>query len=178
MGAALGVSLDVVFVRLGIGVVGLISVVGIGWTTNDNNAYTAGLALSTAIYPIKKINRVTATIIVSFLGVAGALLGIGNLSFITWISSFHGSFNMSLVGVMVAHYLFVSRDKFLQTKGVAGFFAWLISGLLVYFDLVPIKALAGAVIAFVLYLTIYYGIEKKLFGENEVSRLEPFEFRK
>ncbi|MDW7661963.1 MAG: cytosine permease [Bacillota bacterium] len=177
LGAALGTSLDQVFVSLGIGIVGLLAVIGIGWTTNDNNAYTAGLALTTAIYPFKKLTRRKVTTIVAVIGVIGAMTGLGNLGFITWIAGFHGSFNMSFVGVLIAHYLVVSKDKYIQTKGVAGIISWLVSGLLTYFDLLPLPFLSAAFLGFALYLAIYYGVEKKIYGENVVDSITPKIFK-
>ena len=175
LGAALGQSMDTVFVSLGLGVIGLISIVGIGWTTNDNNAYTAGLALTTALYPIKRLSRSTVTLIVGIIGVIGSMCGIGNLSFITWISGFHGSFNMSFVGVLIAHFFVVSKenDKFVQTKGLAGILAWLISGLLTYFGVLPIPVITNTLLAFCLYLILYYGVEKRIWGETVVEKIVP-----
>lgn len=175
LGAALGQSMDTVFVTLGLGVIGLISIVGIGWTTNDNNAYTAGLALTTALYPFKRIARSKVTIIVGIVGVIGAMCGIGNLGFITWISGFHGSFNMSFVGVLIAHFFVVAREegKFVQTKGLAGILAWLISGLLTYFGLLPIPVVTNTALAFALYLAFFYGIEQRIWGIKVVDRVEP-----
>lgn len=173
LGAILQTSLDTVFVSLGIGTIGLISIIGIGWTTNDNNAYTAGLALTTALYPFKRMKRSRVTIIVAIVGVIGAMTGIGNLDFITWISSFHGSFNMSFAGVLIAHYLVVSRDKFVQTKGIAGIISWLVSGLLTYHNLLPLPFITNIVLAFVLYIILYYGVEKKIYGEMVVDKITP-----
>ena len=180
LGATIGQSLDTAFVSVGLGIIGLISIVGIGWTTNDNNAYTAGLALNTALYPFKKLPRRTVTIIVGIVGVIGAMTGIGNLGFITWISGFHGSFNMSFVGVLIAHYFVVSKenDKFVQTKGVAGIASWLIAGLLTYFDVLPIPFITNTALAFALYLALYYGVEKKIWGEQVVDKIEPPCFKK
>lgn len=175
LGAALGQSMDTVFVSLGLGVIGLISIVGIGWTTNDNNAYTAGLALTTALYPIKRLSRSTVTLIVAIIGVIGSMCGIGNLGFITWISGFHGSFNMSFVGVLIAHFFVVSKenDKFVQTKGLAGIVAWLVSGLLTYFGVLPVPVITNTLLAFCLYLILYYSVEKRIWGERVVERIEP-----
>ena len=175
LGAALGQSMDTVFVSLGLGVIGLISIVGIGWTTNDNNAYTAGLALTTALYPIKRLSRSTVTLIVAIIGVIGSMCGIGNLGFLTWISGFHGSFNMSFVGVLIAHFFVVSKenDKFVQTKGLAGIVAWLVSGLLTYFGVLPVPVITNTLLAFCLYLILYYGVEKRIWGERVVERIEP-----
>ena len=175
LGALLGQSLDTVFVSVGLSILGLISIIGIGWTTNDNNAYTAGLALTTALYPVKKLNRRTTTIIVAIFGVVGAMLGIGNLGFITWISGFHGSFNMSFVGVLIAHYYIINKEqgKFVQTKGFAGILSWLISGLLTYFGLLPVAVITNALLAGCLYLILYYGVEKRIWGENIVEKIVP-----
>lgn len=101
--------------------------------------------------------------------------GIGNLSFITWISGFHGSFNMSFVGVLIAHFFVVSKenDKFVQTKGLAGILAWLISGLLTYFGVLPIPVITNTLLAFCLYLILYYGVEKRIWGETVVEKIVP-----
>ena len=176
LGTALNTSLDKVFVLLGMSVIGLISIVGIGWTTNDNNAYTAGLALTTAIYPFKQLGRKKVTFIVAVIGVIGAMTGIGNLDFITWIATFHGSFNMSFVGVLIAHYLVVSKGKFVQTKGISGIIAWLSSGLLTYFNILPLPFLSAAFVGFGLYLILYYGVEKRIYGENIVEKITPKQF--
>ena len=175
LGALLGQSLDTVFVSVGLSVIGLISIIGIGWTTNDNNAYTAGLALTTALYPFKKLSRRTTTIIVAIFGVVGAMFGIGNLGFITWISGFHGSFNMSFVGVLIAHYYIVSKEegKFVQTKGFARIISWLVAGLLTYFGMLPVAVITNALLAGCLYLILYYGVEKRIWGENIVDRIVP-----
>jgi len=178
LGASTGVPLEALFPALGIGAIGLLSIIGIGWTTNDNNAYTAGLALTTFIYPWKKMPRTKVTIFVAVLGVIGAISGLGNLGFFAWIAAFHGSFNMSFVGVMIAHYLIVAKDHELQTKGIAGILAWAISGLLTFFHLVPIPVITTTLLSFVLYLGLYYGIEKRYFGETIVEKISPPCFKK
>lgn len=178
LGAALGVSLDAAFVRVGMGVIGLIGVFAIGWTTNDNNAYTAGLALNTALYPFKRLTRRTTTVIVAILAVLGACFGLGSLGFISFVATFQGSFNMSLVGVMIAHYFVASRQasgrgKYLQTRGVAGLIAWLIPGFLTYFGLLPYAVVTNAVLAFVLYLILFYGVENRVWAPQEVDQVQP-----
>lgn len=178
LGAALGQSLDTVFVNVGMGVIGLIGVFAIGWTTNDNNAYTAGLALNTALYPFKQMTRRTTTIIVAILAVLGACFGLGNLGFISFVAVFQGSFNMSLVGVMIAHYFVVSREAnrrgtLVQTKGIAGLIAWFVSGMLTYNNLLPVPVITNAVLAFVLYLILFYAFENRLWGVKEVAKVEP-----
>lgn len=178
LGAALGESLDVVFVRVGMGIIGLIGVFAIGWTTNDNNAYTAGLALNTALYPFKQLTRRTTTIIVAILAVLGACFGLGSLGFISFVAVFQGSFNMSLVGVMIAHYFVISREAnqkgtYIQTTGFSGLIAWFISGMLTYNNLLPIAVITNAVLAFTLYLALFYGIERRFSGVKEVEKVEP-----
>ena len=169
---------DAAFVRVGMGVIGLIGVFAIGWTTNDNNAYTAGLALNTALYHFKQLTRRTTTIIVAVLAVLGACFGLGSLGFISFVATFQGSFNMSLVGVMIAHYFVVSRQatqqgKYLQTKGVAGIIAWLIPGFLTYFNLLPYAMITNAALAFVLYLVLFYALENRVWAPEMVDTVSP-----
>lgn len=178
LGGVLGESLDAVFVKVGMGILGLIGVFAIGWTTNDNNAYTAGLALNTALYPLKRLSRRTTTIVVAILAILGACFGLGNLGFISFVAVFQGSFNMSLVGVMIAHYFVVSKEAnakgtYVQTKGVAGLIAWFVSGMLTYNNLLPVPIITNTLLAFVLYLILYYAIEKRFWGNNEVTKVEP-----
>ncbi|MHA1471375.1 MAG: hypothetical protein ACTSSP_12590 [Candidatus Asgardarchaeia archaeon] len=178
MGATIKLSMEAMFVSLGIGFIGLLSIIGIGWTTNDNNAYTAGLAATTAIYPFKRVGRTKVTIIVAALGVIGAITGIGTANVFQWIAAFHGSFNMSFVGVLLAHYFIVSKNGLIQTKGISGIIiVWLTSGLLTYFGLMPLPSLTVAALAFVMYLVLYYVIEKPMFGETVISKLESVKFR-
>ena len=178
LGATLGESLDAVFVKVGLSILGFIGVFAIGWTTNDNNAYTAGLALNTALYPFKRLTRRTTTIIVAILAVAGACFGLGSLGFISFVAVFQGSFNMSLVGVMIAHYFVVSREvnrkgTYLQTTGFSGLIAWFVSGMLTYNNLLPLPFITNAVLAFVLYLALFYGIERKFKNVKEVPKVTP-----
>lgn len=177
LGATIKLPMEAMFVSLGIGFIGLVSIFGIAWTTNDNNAYTAGLAATTAIYPFKKVGRTKVTIVVAILGVIGAITGIGTLGVFQWIAAFHGSFNMSFVGVLLAHYFIVSRNGIVQTKGIAGIIAWLVSGLLTYFGLMPLPFLTAAALAFVVYLVLYNILEKPMFGESVVSQIEPVSFK-
>jgi 2,5-dihydroxypyridine 5,6-dioxygenase len=176
LGATVGVPLERLFVELGIGFLGLLSIIGIGWTTNDSNAYTAGLALSTAMYPWKRLLRSKATTIVAVLGVIGAMTGIGQLGFFQWIAGFHGSYNMSFVGVMLAHYAIIERDKVVQTNGLSGLISWLTTGTLSHFRLLPVPVITGIILAFVMYLVLYRYVEKPLFGEKIVDRLTPHRF--
>lgn len=111
------------------------------------------------------------------LGVIGAISGIGNLNFFQWIAAFHGSFNMSFVGVLLAHYFIVSKNGMIQTKGVAGIIAWLTTGLLTYFGLMPLPFFTTTALSFIMYLVLYYAIEKPMFGETVISKLEPVKFR-
>lgn len=174
LGATVQQPLEALFPALGIGVLGFLAIFGAGWTTNDNNAYSAGLALSTALYQIKKVRRSRVTMLVGALGIMGAMTGIGQLGFFEWIAGFHGSFNMSFVGVLIAHYYVVSKDRYVQATGLAGITSWLLVGLLCFFGILPVPFITATIVSFVLYLILYYYVEKPLFGENEVERFAPY----
>ncbi|MGI9953076.1 hypothetical protein V3F56_11995 [Moorellaceae bacterium AZ2] len=176
LGATVQRPLEALFPALGIGLLGFIAIFGAGWTTNDNNAYTAGLALATAIYPFKKVGRSKVTTVVAVLGVIGAITGLGNLGFFEWIAAFHGSYNMSFVGVLVAHFYIVSKDRVIQANGLSGVVAWLLVGTLCHMGLLPVPFITAIVLSFVLYLALYYLVEKPLFGERVVERFVPQTF--
>jgi purine-cytosine permease-like protein len=174
LGGIVGKPLEALFPALGIGVLGFIAIFGAGWATNDNNAYTAGLALSTALYQIKRVRRSRVTMVVGALGVIGAMTGIGQLRIFEWLANFHGSFNMAFVGVLLAHYYVVSKDRFVQTNGLAGLLSWLLIGILCYVGILPVPYITATVLTFILYLALYYGVEKPMFGEREVKRFVPY----
>ena len=67
---------------------------------------------------------------------------------------------------MLAHYFVVSREvnrkgTYLQTTVFSGLIAWFVSGMLTYNNLLPLPFITNAVLAFVLYLALFYGMHKK-----------------
>ena len=79
---------------------------------------------------------------------------------------------------MIAHYFVVSREvnrkgTYLQTTGFSGLIAWFISGMLTYNNLLPLPFITNAVLAFVLYLALFYGIERKVKNVKEVPKVTP-----
>lgn len=111
------------------------------------------------------------------IGVIGAATGLGQAGFFTALSGFLGSFNMSLCGVLIAHYYIVSRTGYIQTKGLAGVLSWLSISLLTYFGILPVPVITATISAFILYLILYYGVEKRLFGEKVEDSIKPKLFR-
>ena len=55
----------------------------------------------------------------------------------------------------------------------AGIVAWLVSGLLTYFGVLPVPVITNTLLAFCLYLILYYGVKKRIWGERVVERIEP-----
>ena len=110
--------------------------------------------------------------IVAALGVMGAITGIGRLSVFEWIAAFHGSYNMSFVGVLIAHYFVVEKSATVQTNGISGLVSWLLVGTLCHLRVLPVAFISATVFSFVLYLVLYYGIERPLFGEKVVGKIE------
>lgn len=174
LGATVQQPLEALFPALGIGALGFLAIFGAGWTTNDNNAYSAGLALSTALYQIKKVRRSRVTLLVGALGIMGAMTGIGQLGFFEWIAGFHGSFNMSFVGVLIAHYYVISKDRYVQANGLAGVVSWLLVGVLCFFEILPVPFISATIVSFILYLILFNYVEKPLFGQKEVERYVPY----
>ena len=82
LAAIIRVPYEEIFVRFGIlfAALGLIAWIGAAWTTDDNNAYTAGLALATTIHSVVRLMRRHAVLICGILGVIFAAIGAGGIS--------------------------------------------------------------------------------------------------
>lgn len=178
MGATAQVDYWVIFAMFGLGwgIYCSISMFLAQWTTNDNNAFTAGIALSSALRNInskfKKCptpTRSKATIIPIAIGIILAGLGAGATSTILAAVGALGSWLPSMSGVFIGHYYIVERgsDKPIYTKGIAGLLSWVIISVLVHTGTLPWGAITGVLGAFVLYIVFYYLIELPIFGKKE-----------
>lgn len=144
------------------------------WTTNDNNAFTSGLALSTFFSTlhswnenIPKITRKQATLVPAILGVILAFMGSGAVSWLYALTNTLGSWLVPLAGVLIAHYYIIEKgNKKIVTRGLSGITSMFIMGLLSQLMLLPYAAITSILGTIILYVMIYYFIEKPLFGET------------
>lgn len=184
IGASQGVVYWQVFSTWGIvfGVYAAISLFLAQWTTNDNNAFTAGLALSTASgiahrrFGTKRLGRKASTLIPIAVGIILAGAGSGAIGPLIEAVTALGSWLPPMAGVMIAHYYvveYIADKKGLYTKGLSGVVSWILVSSLVHAGLVPWGAIVGVGGAFILYLILYYGVEAPLLGK--AKPLEEYE---
>lgn len=176
MGAALGSGeYWVIFAQYGLAF-GIFAAIGLflaQWTTNDNNAFSSGLALSTIFTTLhsryKSVPRLTrkqATLVPAILGVVLAFMGSGSVSGLYAFVEALGSWLVPIAGVLIAHYYIVERgNRKVGTKGLSGLISMFTVGLLTQLGLMPLAAIMTIIGSIVLYVVVYYAIEKPLFGE-------------
>lgn len=169
MGALLAATIKVpyeeIFVRFGIlfAALGLVAWIGAAWTTDDNNAYTAGLALATTLHPVIRLLRKHAVLICGILGIVFAAIGAGGISWIIFMIMVLAHYLVPFAGVEIAHFWIVERLKTkIETKGIAGIIAWIVTGTLSWKGLIPLGVIGNLALSIVLYLALFYGIEEPL----------------
>lgn len=147
------------------------------WTTNDNNAFTSGLSLSTIFTTLNKeyksiprLSRKQATLVPAIVGVILAFVGSGAVSSILAFVGALGAWLVPMAGVLIAHYYVVERGgRKIEAKGLAGLTSLITIGLLTQFNLLPLAAITCIFASIILYLVVYYGVEKPLFGEKVIE---------
>jgi cytosine permease len=153
------------------------------WTTNDNNAFTSGLALSTIFTTLnarfEKIPRLTrkqSTLVPAFVGILLAFVGSGAVSSLLIFVGALGAWLVPMAGVLIAHYYIVERGgKKIEAKGFAAIVTLITMGLLVQFNLLPVAAVTSIIGSILLYVFLFYVIEKPIFGVNYVEENEESE---
>jgi len=162
------------------GVVAAVALFLAQWTTNDVNCFTSGLGLSTVFRALNnkwekvpRLNRKGATLVPAILGVVLAFLGTGAIAPLIMFVGALGSWLPPMAGVFIAHFWVVERRSKarIEAKGIAGLVAWIAISLLVHLGIMPWAAIMGVLGSFLLYLILYYGVEKRIFGENIVGEL-------
>lgn len=98
-------DIGLTFKEVGLDWIGVLAVFFAAWTTNDNNSYCGGIALSKLI----NVDRRKATIIIAVGGVILAYLGSGATNVIGaslgWLVSAAGPVG----GIIISHYYFLSN---------------------------------------------------------------------
>lgn len=169
-------STDIAYVLTSLGgILGLILVVMGTWTSNDNNLYSASLAISEIIGRGK---RWKITIIIGIL--ASLVSAIIDLSMYENIMFVLGAFSIPVLGVTVTDYYILpkvglDRGLSLQAKeklNPAAIIAWLIGGILqalIDFTVIPNPlSIPSAIITIVITSLIYIAIMKRRFSETNV----------
>lgn len=182
MGAGVSGEYWIVFASFGLffGVFASISLFLAQWTTNDNNAFASGLAISAVTAILNKytkkfpyLPRSKATLIPIVLGIILAFLGSGAVGPLMAAVGFLGDWLPTIAGVLIAHYYIIEwrTKKPIQCKGIAAVLAYLPSSLLCQFNILPWKAITGILLAMVLYVIFYYAIEAPLLRKKLIGNM-------
>ena len=145
------------------------------WSTNDANAFAAGLGLSTGVRSLPRqqwqaygLNRRQATLAVGVVAIVLAFLGSGAIGFISGFISYLGATFLPLGGVLLGHYYVVERSgRPVATRGIAGFTALVTTAVVTILDLLPYPLVFSVFLSMLIYCLVYYGIERRLFDDQE-----------
>lgn len=99
-------DLPAAMIATGLSIPALVIVIAAQWTTNDNNLYSASLALSNILKMKKSQIVLMWGLIASFLG----LMGIANY-FIPWLNIL-GILIPPVAGVLIADYYFIQKEAY------------------------------------------------------------------
>jgi len=147
-------NLTTIMMTIGLGVPGILVLILAQWTTNTNNAYSAGLGLSVVF---TKVNKAYLTIGAGLLGTLLAVLGIYN-NFIDFLSIMT-MFISPIGGVYTALYYVGGKQFFNEAYDKS-------------FKVLPL--LAWALGTFISWLTMEAPIGKALFTLTTISSIDSF----
>jgi len=147
-------NLTTIMMTIGLGVPGILVLILAQWTTNTNNAYSAGLGLSVVF---TKVNKAYLTIGAGLLGTLLAVLGIYN-NFIDFLSIMT-MFISPIGGVYTALYYVGGKQFFNKAYDKS-------------FKILPL--LAWALGTFISWLTMEAPIGKALFTLTTISSIDSF----
>ncbi|KXA92151.1 hypothetical protein AKJ66_04635 [candidate division MSBL1 archaeon SCGC-AAA259E22] len=179
MGAGYGAQYFGVFgaFAFALGIYAAVSMFLAQWTTNDNNAFTSGLALSTASrildrkFETGRLNRKAATLIPILVGIGLSAAGAGGIGPLIAFVTALGSWLPPMAGVVIGHYYIVEKvagEKGVAGKGIAGPISWIAVSLLVHLGILPWGAITGVVGGVAVYVALYFGVESPLFGKEKI----------
>jgi cytosine permease len=121
IGAAMGLvartwNLPIVLNRLGFGLLGVVLLIFISWTTSDNNYYAAGLGLSNFM---NRRDRILPTIICIVVGAVLSVIGI--YKYFADFLHFLSIVFTPIGGIMIVDYLMVGRSGYNREDILSGF---------------------------------------------------------
>lgn len=165
------------FAGLGLPVVAMLVLILATWTTNTGNAYMSGLALC-KMFSIKDKNRAKATMGVGVLGTIIAIAGLASV--LEGFISIVGATVPPIMGIVIADYWVVCKgraENWKPQRGVnwCGILAWIFGGGFALCETLGVftvfsPALDGVIVAFVLYIVLYYLLRgTSMIGQGEMS---------
>lgn len=156
-------DITLVFVQIGIPILGMLVLIAATWTTNTTNAYSGGIN-AVLMFNLAENKRAAATMISGVLGTVCALLGLAD-HFEDFLYIL-GDLMLPTLGVIVADYWITGRgrpEKYRFTEGFhwAGIIAWLCGYAVIKFIPYGVPFAQGIICAAILYLILNKVMPKK-----------------
>ena len=156
-------DITLVFVEIGIPILGMLVLIAATWTTNTTNAYSGGIN-AVLIFHLAENKRAVATMVSGALGTICALLGLAD-HFEDFLYIL-GDLMLPTLGVIVADYWFVAKGKpecyrFSSGFHWAGIIAWLCGYAVIRLIPYGVPFAQEIIVAVVLYLILNRVIPKK-----------------
>lgn len=153
-------DLPEVMVAAGLSIPALIILVAAQWTTNDNNLYSASLALTSLIKVKKSTIVIYGGIGASILGAVGIAVGIVDL-FIPWLMVL-GILIPPIAGILIADYYIIHKGEYQFGEGTKysqvvwpAFAAWAVGIGVGVFVPIGISSINAIVVAFVVHIVLF-----------------------
>lgn len=153
---AMQYDITLVFVEIGIPILGMLVLIAATWTTNTTNAYSGGID-AVLMFKMKENKRAVATMASGVLGMVLAMVGlVDNFESFLYIL---GDLLLPMMGVIIADYWILGKGKPENFRGdrewnVFGIIAWLSGYAVIKFVNVGIPFAQGIIFAAVLYVVL------------------------
>jgi len=156
-------DITLVFVEIGIPILGMLVLIAATWTTNTTNAYSGGIN-SVLIFNLKDDKRAIATMISGVLGMILAILGLAN--YFEAFLYILGDLLLPMMGVILADYWILGKGKpenFRTDRkwNPWGIISWLCGYAVIKFITVGVPFAQGIITAAVIYLILMKLFDKK-----------------
>ena len=151
---------------LGLGLLVFFCAIFCVWTTQDNNIYSAGLALQNIMKDTRLEGKVKhAWLAAGVAAAAGIFAAVGATNFLLPVTQTLSVLLPPIPGMMVAEYFIVKRSKEAKSINWVAILTWVISTVvgeiaIIYNFLVP--AIVSMVVSFILYALLSKALDAKL----------------
>lgn len=155
-------DISLVFVEIGIPVLGMIVLIFATWTTNTSNAYCAGLS-AVLLFNLSDNKRAMATMILGLVGTAAAVFGIAN-HFEEFLYIL-GDIILPVMGVILADYWVNSKGRvanytYKEGWNFVGIISWALGYGVIRFIGIGVPFFQGLVVAFLAQIILSKIIKK------------------
>ena len=151
---------------LGLGVLVFICAIFCVWTTQDNNIYSAGLALQNVLVDTKLEGKVKhAVMAIMIAALAAVFAAIGAVKYLLPVTQSLSILLPPVPGMVIAENFFVKRSKENKTINWLAIITWAVSSVIGYIALQHnflIPAMVSMVASFVIYIVLSRLLDDKI----------------